>query len=409
MLSEGIKAGLDKYKRKLYLRRLSKGVLLTLSFFIFLFILINSLEAFFWFDESVRLFLFLTLVIAFIVPFAYMVLIPIFELIKLKRGITEHQIAKDIGKFFPEVNDRLLNLLELNELSTSRQALVVASIEQKEKELQVIDFSQAINLNVNFKYLYWFVAAMLLLVSISILRPQLIKESSSRILKFNTQFERPAPFQFLINNESLEVFRNEDFELNVTIDGNQTPDAVYVIIDNTRKVRINQDQEGIYSYIFNNIQTPIHFQMEGAGYQSKEYELVVLNRPEIDRFDLILDYPSYTNMEDETLENIGSAIVPEGTAVTWKLRTRNTSKAFIQIDSTKSLFKSLDNEHFTLGKTVSSAFQYDLIINNEHGNNLRPISYSIDIIKDNHPQIEVAYQVRFHSLFFCSYLWKNIR
>ena len=402
MLSEEIKSGLNKYKKKLYLRRLSKGVLLTLSFFIFLFVLINSLEDFFWFDQNIRLLLFLSLVVAFLIPFSYMVLVPIFELMKIKRGISEYQIAKDIGNYFPEIKDRLLNLLELNDLITTNESLVLASIKQKEANLTIINFSDAIDLRANLKYLYWFASAIIVLLIVAMIRPQAISDSSQRIINFNKGYERPAPFAFVLENENLTAFRNEDLTLNFSIVGEQTPESVYLVLDNNRRISVRPSDSSLYAYTFTNLQTSLSFQLEGASYYSKKYTISILQRPEIDGFNLVLSYPAHTQMQAETLQNIGSAIVPEGTKISWRLKTRETSEAFIKIDSTINSFQSSDNQSYTFDKTVNKPFKYDLIISNKHGKNLRPISYNIDVITDQHPKIEVSY--RQDSILFSSVL-----
>ena len=49
----------------------------------------------------------------------------------------------------------------------------------------------------------------------------IITESSARIIDHKSEYIPESPFQFIINNEKLEVVQQEDFELDVNIVGSK--------------------------------------------------------------------------------------------------------------------------------------------------------------------------------------------
>jgi hypothetical protein len=73
---------------------------------------------------------------------------------RLGKVISHEQASQIIGEHFPNVKDKLLNTLQLNELaSQTNNELVTASVEQKTNELRPVSFTNAIDLNKNKKYL----------------------------------------------------------------------------------------------------------------------------------------------------------------------------------------------------------------------------------------------------------------
>ena len=61
--------------------------------------------------------------------------------------------AKIIGEHFSEIDDKLLNILQLGELSGKDNDLVNASIQQKIDKIKSISFSNAINFGENKKHI----------------------------------------------------------------------------------------------------------------------------------------------------------------------------------------------------------------------------------------------------------------
>ncbi|MBO6762038.1 MAG: hypothetical protein JJ909_13865, partial [Roseivirga sp.] len=66
--------------------------------------------------------------------------------------MSNEEAARQIGKHFPEVSDKLLNVIQLERLSDSQSELLIASIQQKSLKLQQIPFASAIDIKANKKY-----------------------------------------------------------------------------------------------------------------------------------------------------------------------------------------------------------------------------------------------------------------
>ena len=146
---------LEAFTRKYYTNELLRGLLLFVGIGLLYFIATVSLEYFLWLKVQGRTLLFWVFVLVELGLFIRFILLPVFKLIKLQKGINYTQASVLIGKYFPEIDDKLLNFLQLIESKESQASteLLLASIDQKALKLQPIPFSNAIRFSTNKKYL----------------------------------------------------------------------------------------------------------------------------------------------------------------------------------------------------------------------------------------------------------------
>ncbi|MEM7548406.1 MAG: DUF4175 family protein [Bacteroidota bacterium] len=385
---EGIKLQLRSYKKKYYKNLIIRGSLISSALLISLFLIINFLEFNFWFNSSTRtVLLFLYLFILGFVLFT-LVVKPLIFLIDNKKQLSDEEAAVQIGKYFPEVKDKLLNIIQLSNTNSDQNTLIKASIGQKSSEISVVPFSTAIDLSKNKKFLKYLTAPLLATIIILLFVPQLITESSTRIISFREEFEPEKPFSFDLRSDKLQVFRNEDFLIEMDLKGKAVPDKVKLLLDNS-EVRLSNPDGYSFEYKLSNVQFPRAFQFEAAGYRSKIYQLEVIDRPKIRNFQIQLDYPDYTGKTSEVIENNTVFSVPEGTSVDVVLKTFKTNE--IEVYKNKELYKKAedtDNEAFTFSDKILKPSAYDVELLNEYGKNNEKIKLNFEAIEDRYPKIE---------------------
>ena len=207
-------------------------------------------EYFTKFDVGIRTFLFWAyLIINGLIIIRYIVL-PVLHLFRLGQTLTHRQAAKIIGTHFNEIDDKLLNILELQEMSKADNALIDASIQQKIKTIKPFIFANAINYSDNKKYAKWaLIPVSIILLFIISGKQYILTESSARILKHNTFFEPKAPFEYLILNPKLEVIQYDDYLLAIKIEGHEIPSEVFIVI-NVNSFRIKSTGSATFEYLF---------------------------------------------------------------------------------------------------------------------------------------------------------------
>ena len=389
-MEEGINRIEEKvsaFTRKYYLNILIRGSLLTLSIVLAYFLLAALVEHSLWLSRTGRSFIFFSffLVVGYAIyrflrePLAWWV---------YKRGLNQEDSARIIGKFFPEVSDKLLNLIQLATVS-KRTPLISAGILQKTNSLQNISFEHAIDLKENRRYLKYLLFPLAMILILMVINLGIFTQSTRRIVQFNQDFSPEAPFVFKLQNENLLAFFNEDFVVELSLDGNTIPDAVY-LVSGGQRWKMESQGEAQFAYTFDNLQNSVDFQFEAAGFFSPKHTIQLINRPELTQLKVALNYPSYLQLIAQELLNAGNLQIPEGTKVTWRIQAAHALKASILFsDGTENSMQITDNESFMFGQVFKNPDQYTLTLENENSKNKDRISYAIHVIKDQYPQIVV--------------------
>src|SRR5258706_706106 len=298
-----------------------------------------------------------------------------------------------IGRHFPEVQDKLLNVLQLHrladetalELRTSKE-LVLAGIDQKTVELKPIPFASAINFNENRKYLRYALVPLLILIVIIVAAPSMIKDSTKRLIEHGTYFENPAPFTFEILNDNLKAIQQEDFLLNVKVDGKEIPDAAYIELEGNQ-FKLEKENKALVHHLFKILQKIAHFRLLDDGWYSPEYTLDALPNPVLMNFDVELEYPTDLQMPNERLQNTGDLVIPAGTKVNWTFNTRNTSKVSIAFRDTNVLSARVGEERFSFTRKFLQSNGYSVHVASDVLASKDSMLYSINVIPDAYPSI----------------------
>jgi len=382
---------LDEFIRKYYKNQLIKGGIYAIATLLLFYISLTILEYFAHFGILIRTILFYVYIITNILILTKFVFIPLSKLFKIGTIISHKQAADIIGKHFLDVKDKLLNTLQLKEIENSgsqNQVLIEASINQKIDKLKPIPFVSAIDFSKNRKYLKYALPPIFFLIIILITAPSMITEPTTRLLNHNEFYKKQAAFSFEILNKELTAIQQEDFILNIKINGDEIPENAYIETDNAQ-YKLKKTSTILFSHEFKNIQKNTKFQLIADNIKSNFYEINVLPKPIILDFTIDLNYPKYTGKTNETLENTGDLIVPCGTKINWKFFTKDTKTINFRIKD--KLFRLKQNKSNTFnftGKFLKSR-TYSIGTSNEFLNNADSLFYSINIIPDIYPIIKV--------------------
>ncbi|MGZ0015702.1 DUF4175 family protein [Yeosuana sp. AK3] len=386
-----IQLKLEGFVRKYYTNELIKGTILFFSLGLFYFLLTLLIESFLWLNamsRTVLFWLFIAVEWSLIIKF---MAIPIAKLLKLKEGISHEEASKIIGKHFPQVNDKLLNVLQLDKES-SKTELLMASINQKAKELSPIPFKLAINFKANLKYLkYAAIPLLIIMISVSTGNFNMFSDSFDRVIHYKTAYEPPAPFQFYVVNNSLNAIENNNFKLYVTVSGEAIPDNIEIQYDN-ESYFLQQKKAGEFEYEFSKLKEDVRFVLTANGITSKPYHLQVIQAPSLLSFEMVLNFPKYTKKQTKVLKSTGNAMVPEGTEVVWKLKTKSTESVQLLSKDTMAFTKA-NNNQFELSKRVFNHLNYNLSTSNNQLKNHENLAFNIEVVKDEYPEINLKMEI----------------
>ncbi|WP_299121272.1 DUF4175 family protein [uncultured Winogradskyella sp.] len=387
---ENIKSKLEQFIKRYYTNELLKGAILFFAIGLLYLIITLFVEYMLWLNPTARTILFWTFIAVEMGLFVKFIAIPLAHLFKLRKGINYETASKLIGNHFPEVNDKLLNVLQLNQ-NPHQSDLLIASIEQKSQELQPIPFKSAINFQSNTKYLkYAAIPIAIILLSVLTGKINWFSDSYERVVNYQTAYEPPAPFQFFVVNESLQAIENKDFKLNVSTVGDVIPENAQIKF-NGQSYFLQQLAPSEFQYTFSLPKEAVEFTLSANDVVSKPYTLEVVNTPNLVNFEMALDYPSHTKKQDEVLKSTGSAVIPEGTKVTWRAKTKSTTAVRIYAEDTLN-FKTNKDGGFETSKRLYKNYDYSITTSNNNLIDYEDLAYNINVVRDIYPELSIKVQ-----------------
>ena len=380
---------IESFIKKFYLNKLIQGALIGSVILILFFLIFNGIEYFSWLSEKIRLILFITLISIFSLVSIFYFIIPTINLIRFRKKMSDKEAAVLIGKFFPEIKDKLLNTLQLtdNINNNSNNELLIATIEQRTENLKTFNFSEAVNLKENYKYLKIFGVSFATLIALIIFFPDFSQKPVERIINYDKFYEKPLPFQVSLQAEEIEVTQGDDLEFKIRVTGEKIPEKFYVNTSvGTRmmtKLSINE-----FSYVFNNIYQSEKFQITGGDYISPEIKIIVNPSPTLLHYETELNFPKYINRKKETLSGKTRVMVPQGTDVKFIFHTKDVDEMNIIHDSTYHNIKS-EGDDFVYNFKALQTSKFYVNISNKWSENNNPIPFTIEVIPDAYPEIQV--------------------
>lgn len=383
-----IQTKLHQFTKKYYINELIKGTILFFSIGVAYLFLILFLEYFLWLQPTARTVLFWTFIAVEVSLLINYIFIPIFKLIGLRKGISLEESSKIIGAHFPEVKDKLLNVLQLKK-SNEQSDLILASINQKSMELQPIPFVKAVDFKENRKYLkYALIPVLIYIISLFTVTNGSLNDSFTRVVNHRTAYQPPAPFFFQLQNPSLQVIQGESIKIEMRTEGSVVPEEAKIVF-NDQQYYLQMDENGLFSYTFTDVQEPINFFVVANNIRSQNHQIQVIGTPNIRNISLQIDYPRYLRKPSSTIDNATNITIPEGSQITWTVKTTSTdSVAFIN-RSERTSFDKLSKHEFQHKKSIKSPINYTIASSNANLLDYEKLQFSIDVTKDEFPMISV--------------------
>nr|WP_319511078.1 DUF4175 family protein [uncultured Draconibacterium sp.] len=381
---------LNAFRFKYGLYKLVRGAALVFVLLITLYTVFSVIEYYIYLSSLTRKVIFYGFLIFGSLISLQFILIPLFRLLHILKPIDLKSSTKLIQKHFGEIKDKLLNIIELSDLHEKKYSneLLVASIDQKIDELKVFNFNEAIEYkNVRIVSIY-LIISVLIASGILLSNKSIFTESTNRLVHYNQQFIKPAPFTFNIQNQNLKAKKGDPFTVKVIAEGEEIPQIVYINIEGNNYL-MKTTESGYYQFEMASVINPVTFYFTDLKYKSDSYSLQLLPKPGINSFRISTNPPAYTLTDNQMLDNVGDLQVPCGTIVKWQFNGVDVDSLFLQFDDSTQVTAELTDRGFELQKTMLESAGYNVFIKNKITEPELALSYRIDVIPDIFPEIEV--------------------
>lgn len=382
---------LNSFKLRYYSFKLLKGVFVSMFFILIVYTSFSVIEYFVYLSSDIRKIVFFGFLIFSGFLLIQFVGIPILKMVHILKPIDLKTTTKIIQKHFSGIEDRLLNIIELNDLTQNQYSneLVLASIDQKIDQLKVFDFNDAVQFkNIKVVFIY-FVISILVTFLIYISNSNVFIDSTKRLVQFNTTFVKPAPFQYKLVNNKLEVKKGDSYNIKIVVEGDEIPEIVYINIEGNNYL-MKTSSVGVFEFEMVSVINPVNFYFTDLRYDSERYNVKLLPKPGITQFKTTITPPAYTGLQTQVFNNIGDLQIPNGTKVEWNFSGIDIDSVYIMVNDSSKITAENLNESFAISSNIYKSTNYNVFIQNVITQPELALSYSIEVVPDLFPEIEIS-------------------
>jgi hypothetical protein len=383
---------ISAFRNRYYFYKITEGFIITSFLLVTVFTLFSFLEYFIYLDSDIRKVIFYGFIVFGFLLTVQFIIIPLLKLFHIIKPIDIKGSSRFIQNHFADIKDKLLNIIELSEINDSKYSadLLKASIDQKIADLNIFNFKSAVQFkNLKIIILYFLVSAVIS-ISLFLTNRSFYTEPVKRIVHYKQQFIKPAPFSFHLINNKLIVKKGEPYKLAVECKGDIMPDNVYLNIEGSNYLMRNISDKR-FEYEIPSVINNIEFYFTDLHYRSESFELKILPSPGINKFDITIEPPAYTGLNDKTFNNVGDLQVPAGTHISWRFAGIDIDSLYLNFNDTAGIAAIKDDrEYYTVSKSFYKTTDYNVIIENFKTDPELALSSTIDVVPDLYPEIKVV-------------------
>ena len=382
---------IKSFKRKYNFYQFVKGTVLLVLLFIILFLILNFVEYKLFLSAKWRTIIFFTFLLFLGLATIRFVIFPLLQMTGVIKATSYLKISGIIRQYIPEIKDKLINIIELNEFKDARysQKIVEAAVTQKIEDIKFFDFSAVVSFKTLRNLFVYLIVSFSIIFTVFLVDKDLISEPGYRFLHYKQEFVKPAPFEYVIKNNFLEVKKGSSFTVKVECKGEGLPSLLYVNIGGTlflmKSGGFNQ-----FEYEIGSVIKPVEFYFTDLKYNSVHYSLNVVPVPVINDFEIEIIPPAYTNLPVGKLKNVGDLDVVIGSRIQWKFHCYDSDSLMLVFKDGKVVNGSGKGTDYQYVETTlyESGF-YDIKIRNKVTEWETNMTFPIRVTDDFYPEIKV--------------------
>jgi len=360
-----------------------------------------------YFKSEVRWFILILNGSLTIYLFYQYVLLPIIEFFLLSESKDLTPVTKYIGERFTSISDRLTNIYQLivSEQPGSSSSIKDYAIRKFAQKITKVNFADKLVLK---EYLFPLLIILPVLVGSVLLISTLsgrLSLSAKRILNPTGEYAIVPWYEMSVTPGDARLISGESLTVTVLYQGPETENIIFWHRNQGEKSlqsKVFQKGQSNFHLTLENIRKPIEYYVQAipafpAEWHdkliSKMYMLETLNPPLVNELQIVIQPPVYTNLPKRFLDlNVGDVIAYPGSKVNISGRSsKNIKMAEIVFSEEEIKRCKIRDNKFTYNFTISSDKSYYFNISDlEDLHNQSPIEYSITVLDDQYPFVEIT-------------------
>lgn len=249
--------------------------------------------------------------------------------------MSRKEAAKKLAAYFPSLDDKLCNVLELKEITSSDTALIEAAIHQISADFKAYRFTSVFQARQLRPLCGLLAVPLVLILAFGLFFPSFLGGSSFRLIHPREVFAREFPFEIYVEDSVLMVPYGEHYTLHLAAKGDFLPKEVEIWMEErgeagavgyVRREACQTVGDGRYRYNFEPLYKNETFRLRAGGYLSRPYSVKVLPPVWLTTLKIDLEYPAYTGMASCRMDEASWSEMgmPYGTRMRWSVGLTET-------------------------------------------------------------------------------------
>ena len=383
--AEIIEKKIRKFIHRFYWVRVLQGSILTTLIVILLFFLAFFLDFIFDLTSIQNGILFWLVIATGSLAMAYFIFKPAAQALGIIRGMNYKEAGRIIAGKHQGIEDRIINIIELNREGDDENILVEEAINQKTEKIKWYNFYEALSLRQLARIALGSAIILTAAALLTILWPGFVERGYQAVFQYKRSYsDNQVRFEILSGEMKVEAGKNYDLQFRIVSKESVISQAEINV--GSRKQKI-YPVDGIFSYTIYAINNPVSFTISAGSQESQDFTIEVLRKPEIGEMKITVIPPRYTGLEKiETVSN-GNVEIPAGSRVIWSLKTVYTDT--VRILQKDTITKVPEKNRVQFESLLTDECNYTLQCINKSGLTTEYV-YNINVLRDLYPDIDIA-------------------
>ena len=329
---------------------------------------------------------------------AYLVATPLLRLAGVLPDLSDEAAARRVGTRFPNVSDRLLNLIQLasGRRSDAPPALVDRAVRSLAGDVEPVPFEDVEDFGRARRAARLASVPLVGLLAFLLIAPGAFLGASQRLLAPATSFQKPAPFQLSMAPGPVELVKGDPLTITVRAAGETLPAAVTLAMQNegeeaVEEIELRSDERDVFRHTVPNVRTSLRYRASARPVATAWHTATVTERPLVRRLQLTLQPPRYTGLSARTLNpNVGDVTALPGTRVSVEMQLGGPAieHALLRFSGGRQDTLAVEGDAATGTFTLMERGSYQIALESARGvGNREPITYRLETRADAAPSI----------------------
>lgn len=325
----------------------------------------------------------------------FKIFIPVFRGIN-HIGFKLNAYALRAGEVFPEIKDDLANAIQLLQGKNEGVSpdLINAAFGKVQEKAAGIDFNDMVKTGKEKKKFFTGLAIAVIAVLLIIFVP-VLNNSAYKLIHFRTEFQEASLVSFTITPGNKSFTKGEDAEIKIIATGKEINRISFLSkheeeSDFTERF-LTADSSGEFTVTEGAVKSSFTYYARYEEFESERFDITVIDRPLVRNLSIEVTPPAYSGLPKINQDNNGNITTLKGSRISIKLDATKT------IDSAIVVFRNSDKISMeTTGNNASASwgaynddFYKIMITDTDSIQNINPIEYSVKLMQDEYPVIDV--------------------